>query len=266
MGRDQHNRPRTPSSRLYPAPVVTIFFTVGLILWLLAPDDHLSWNQLLRVDAPTFEGFLTSHLVHLDGVHLIVNCLLILVLGTVLESRWGSSRFVLFYLLCAWGGTTATIVVGQLLEVHGYSCGASSIALGCLLGVGYSFPHDRIWRWLPANKYLVWIAVFVGAALLAEMQIRAGDGGGLGPPYLLPQTIGVPLALVFFAFLPRLDAWNDARRERLVEEQRARVLQIRERVDELLEKISTEGYGSLSPKELSFLRRASKHFSDDPRG
>ena len=74
---------------------------------------------------------------------------------------------------------------------------------------------------------------------------------------------GVPLTLLFLKLLPIYDKWLWRRLQRREEEARSRVREIRERVDQLLEKISNDGYESLSRDELNFLRSASKHFSDD---
>ena len=61
------------------------------------------------------------------------------------------------------------------------------------------------------------------------------------------------------AFDRKMAAWLAARDIR----ERERVREIRHRVDELLDKISSFGYDSLTADERSFLRHSSKHFKSE---
>ncbi len=143
--------------------------------------------------------------------------------------------------------------------MDGYTCGASSVALGCLVSVGVLYPSARLVRWVPPNRFLVWAGIFSVCGVLALIERYSGDP----KLYLLPHAVGVPLALAYLSIVPRYDRWVVRRHQRLEEEQRIRVREIRSRVDRLLEKISAEGYESLSPDELHFLRNASKHYRDE---
>lgn len=256
MAPQQWNPTDRRGQRFYRAPAVTVFFVVSLILGLLSQDNP----QLLRFDDVSLESFLASHLFHQDGLHLISSSLIVLLSGIILESRWGTIRFVVFYFFCAWGGSAFCLLLAGVLEVGaGYTCGASSVALGCLVSVGLLYPEARLVRWLPPSRFLVWVGILAVCGLLAFVEART-DAGDL---YLLPHAVGVPLALAFLTIVPRYDRWLIRRQRRLEEEQRLRVREIRSRVDRLLEKISVEGYESLSPDELHFLRTASKHYRGD---
>jgi len=255
---------QTPVVGVYRAPAVTVFFVVCLVLWLTAPEVGTeSWRDVnVLFDSPTLQSVLVSHLFHPSGLHLVVNLLAVVLIGMILESHWGTLRFLCFYLLCAWGGTLVTLLMSQIFTADGYSCGASSVALGCLVVYGFLFPQTRPARWVPASKYLMWTAIFVGAGCLILLP-SLGPHVDEGNPYYLPQVAGVPLAIGFLWLLPIHQRWLTARAERRAAAERQRVRDIRKRVDQLLEKISTDGYESLSRDELSFLRDASKHFRDD---
>lgn len=259
MAPQRWNR-ESPGQKLYRAPVVTVFFVVSLILSLLGRGEANDW-QRLRFDEVSLEGFLTSHLFHTDGLHLVTNSLIVLLLGMILESRWGTLRFLVFYFFCAWGGSAFCLLLAKVLGVNGFTCGASSVALGCLASVGFLYPDARLVRWVPPNRFLVWVGIFFVCGMLALVEREVVEEAL--PLYLLPQVVGVPLALVFLSTVPRFDRWLIRRQQRLEEEQRLRIREIRSRVDRLLEKISAEGYDSLSPDELHFLRDASKHFRDE---
>ena len=264
MASEPSNQINRRAQKFYRAPAVTVFFVVCLILWLLHRGDGAGgWRQLLRFDLPSLESFLTSHLLHTSGLHLVMNALVVLLLGMILESRWGTLRFLVFYFLCAWGGTAFSLGMAWLFHVDGYTCGASSVALGCLVSIGVLYPEARLVRWMPANRFLVWVGVFVVCAMFPLVKRPPVDGAEIaGDLYLLPQAVGVPLALLFVSLLPRFDGMLVRRQQRLADEERRRLREIRTRVDRLLEKISAEGYESLSPDELHFLRDASKHYRD----
>lgn len=259
-----------PAARLSRAPAAVVICVVSLVLSIQGGTDQGQGALIVVPDAatgalagPTVESFLTSHLFHPNGLGLITNCLLLLLLGGLLEARWGTARFLVFYFLCAWGGTAATIVCASVFQIAGCSFGASSVAMGVLAAAGVTLPAGNV-RWLPPNRLLVWVGIFAGAALLAWVKaptLTGPDGQALDP-FLLPQSFGVPLALVFTWVLPRHDMWRLRRRELQEERRRQQVREIRRRVDHLLEKISAQGYDSLSHDELSFLRSASKHFRD----
>ncbi len=259
MAPQQWNPTDSPGQKLYRAPVVTIFFVLALILWLLNlnPEGTNGWVQRLHFDDVSTESFLTSHLFHESGLHLVTNSLVILLLGMILESRWGTPKFLAFYFSCAWGSSSFCLIMARSLGLeNGYTCGAASVALGCLVSVGFLHPDTRPVRWLPPSRYLVWVGIFVCCGVLVLVERHPLHG----TLYLLPQAIGVPLALAFLSISPWYDRWLVRRRQRFEEEQRLRVREIRSRVDRLLEKISAEGYESLSPDELHFLRDASKHY------
>ena len=252
---------QTPVVGVYRAPAVTVFFVVCLVLWLTAPE--VGSDLVLTFSGPTLlESVLVSHLVHHKGLHLVVNLLAVVLIGMILESRWGTARFLCFYLFCAWGGTAVTWLMARVFEIEGYSCGASSVALGCLVVYGFLFPQTRPASWIPPSKYLVWVTIFVGAGCLVLLPALGPQVDG-ADPYYLPQVSGGLFALAFLWLLPIHQGWLTARRERRAAVERQQVREIRQRVDQLLEKISTDGYESLSHDELSFLRDASKHFRDD---
>jgi len=235
----------------YWAPAVMLFVAVSLVLGLIQGGE----NHKLQLDKPSMASFLSSHLIHLDGRHLLLVVVVMVVAGGVLETRWGTPRFAAFYFLTALGASAVTLLAAYLADEKGaVSCGAGAVCLGSLVAIGYNYPDHRIIRSLPPMKHLVWIGVFLGAAGLALLDSRARESRVL----LLPQVSGVAFALLFVRLDPwcrkLVDRWR-AKRDR---ERREKVATIRHRVDELLAKISSNGRESLTRDEERFLRYASK--------
>jgi membrane associated rhomboid family serine protease len=228
-----------------------LFVAVSLVLWISQAGE----NHRLLLDEPTAVSFFSSHLIHVDGWHLLLVIVVMLVAGGVLETRWGTPRFAAFYFFTALGASGVTLLARSLSHEEGVlSCGAAAVSLGSLVAIGYYYPDHRLIRSLPPMKHLAWIGIFLGCAGLALLDGKAGESRVL----LLPQASGVAFALLFV----RLDPWCRglverwrANRER---ERREKVAAIRHRVDEILGKISSSGRGSLTRDEERFLRQASK--------
>ena len=235
-----------------------LFLVVTLILWILQGRENLVETTVLRAGEPTLRSLFTSHLLHLSGYHLSFSLIIILIAGGVLETRWGTPGFIAFYLLTAWGTSALNLASALCSEklADSVSCGSAGVALGTLAAVGFLYPEHKLIWFSPPAKYLVWVVIFLGAMGLEFLDLSTSAMS----TFLLPQVSGVVFGLGCAALETRvvglLDAWR-SRRER---EARRRAALLRERVDELLDKINAKGYESLSGDEKAFLREASKHY------
>lgn len=237
-----------------------LFIALGFVLWLLSGEGlGLLENQRLRVHGFTLEGFLTSHLLHVNAVHCALTLLLVLITGSILETRWGTPRFVFFYLFVAWGTALVTILTAFAFDERtAPSYGASGVVLGSLATIGLLYPDHKLVRHLPPAKHLAWILIFLGGAGLAYLDRSSPDPEKR--TFLLPQVSGVLFALLFLWLDPWCQRLVDRWKVKRAEERREKVVAIRHRVDELLEKIHSQGYESLTRDEKLFLRQASKHY------
>src|SRR5262249_8970868 len=156
-------------------------------------------------------------LLHINTVHCLLTLLFILITGSILEARWGTPRFVAFYLLVAWGTALATILAALVFEGQGDapSYGASCVVLGSLAAIGLLYPDHKLVRHLPAAKHLAWILIFLGAAGLAYLDRMSPNPAQ--HTFLLPQVSGVPFALLFLWLDPwcqrLVDRWKAKREE-----------------------------------------------------
>jgi membrane associated rhomboid family serine protease len=241
--------------RYWAPPASMLIFAMSLFLSILAAKGISLEGQILRPASPTLESFLTSHLLYTSGYHLAVTLLLLLVLGGVLEARWGTPMYLAFY-LCAALGTAAVTVAAGTLGARGPSCGATGVVLGCLAAVGMLYSDHKLIWFLPPLKYLTWAAILLLAAGLALLDARAAPDRGFN----LPQVSGVAFGLLFAAFEPAWERATQRWKERREKGRKERVVALSLRVDQLLEKISDSGLDSLTPEEKSFLRQASKHY------
>lgn len=70
-------------------------------------------NQRAAVAGGEYYRLLTTAFVHLGWTHLAVNCFTLAYLGTLVEGVFGRARFITLFLLCALGGSVATLWPGR---------------------------------------------------------------------------------------------------------------------------------------------------------
>ncbi|MBN1443778.1 MAG: rhomboid family intramembrane serine protease [Planctomycetes bacterium] len=240
-----------------------------VVLWVfVASRGDLAAQQILDARQPTLSGFFAHQLFHISVWHLLANSLVILVAGAIIESSWGPIRFFVFCAFVALGVAAIDLVAGSAaLSSHPdaesavRSLGASGIALGCLVSLAVGTGARRILPGMTAGA-LLWSLIFLGAGGLALLDLcssRVQDPAWQGLVHL-PQISGVGFALIYLWALPRSEALARRSRKRREARRRESVRDLRYRVDEILEKISTRGYDSLTAAEKRFLRQASKHY------
>jgi membrane associated rhomboid family serine protease len=247
-----------------------LFLALGLIVWLFgAQDPALAQRLRLRPASPAFESLLTHHIFHQSGLHLGLNLLVIIGAGSLLESRWGTLRFLSFYLVIATGAGLVTVLAGRLALAAGafpeeelISSGASAVSLGCLGALAALHPRRLVLRVLAA-RHLLWALMLLGGAGLALQDAAGASVDAPLRPFLLPQISGIGFALLFLRTGPLARGILESWRRRRARWHQERLLRLRQRVDELLDKINSRGYESLSAGEKFFLRQASRHFKGE---
>ena len=251
-------------------PVVIGISAVSSVVWLVliatqgaGPmwESPLGQWMALRTDHFDLRNLLTYHFLHENWLHLLIDMGAIFYAGRLLEVKWGSFRFSLFYLASVVGSGLIVYAVGVVAAPDPtqacVSLGASGAALACL-AASTLVVEDRPVLGFFTERYLVWSGMLLGAALMVLLEYHDRSAFPRTPLLLTPQLAGIALGAVLSMAIVKWDSATIAREER--GRRPERVLDIRRRVDQILEKISRDGMGSLSPEEHSFLRDASKVF------
>ena len=220
--------------------------------------------------------FLTYMFVHAGLLHLLGNMLMLFVFGGPVEHRMGSRAFILYYLYCGVGAAVLALGLSGLTSVPPF-VGAS----GAVLGVGVAFAMF----WPDAEVFVFPLPMPIRARTLVIVLL----GIDIVLSYLTPADGVAHLAHIggaAFGFLFfRLQAMS--RRsphpppravERVVMVQsgsaepeqrhtppatlrprrRAEADPVAAEVDRVLDKISEQGIGSLTPAERRFLDEVAK--------
>lgn len=191
--------------------------------------------------------------------HLFFNMLGLFFFGSRVEDRLGSRRFVTLYFVA--GATGALLSLA--MAFNSSIIGASGAVFGVMLAFARYWPRERIYIWgvLPVEA---WLLVVVTTAL----SLYSGFGGSRGGVADFAHLGGYLGAAVYLWAITR---FSSARRfkdklgrvapsaERAIKQNwrnvnLAGVHEIsREEVNRILDKINTEGMGSLTTAERLFL-------------
>ena len=192
-----------------------------------------------------------------DFMHLLFNMLLLYFFGTMLESILGSKRFLTLFLGAALCGALFHLLGEWILaDPMRPVIGASGAVLGVLVAAAVLRPDTVVFLFFFPVR-LRWLAtgIVVIDAMNLLIELREGHAG------IVAHHVHLGGAL--YGFMAARQGWvNWDPIERWRQRQRAgqqvRRQADQERLDGLLEKIHSEGLGSLSPEEKEFLRQVSR--------
>lgn len=162
---------------MYSMPPVTKNIIIINVLFFLASfvaprygvnlNDWLGLHFILASDFKLFQLF-TYMFMHGGYMHIFFNMLAVWMFGRVMESTWGSRRFLIFYLVCGvgagviqelaqladyyWSGMADYQFVNtgsRLIPMDTYlnlltTVGASGAVYGVLLAFGLTYPEERM--------------------------------------------------------------------------------------------------------------------------
>ena len=217
---------------------------------------------------------LTYMFLHVDFWHLFMNMLMLFFFGPPLESKWGSSEFIRYYLVCGLGG----VALSFLFMSYGI-VGASAAVYGVMLAFAMAWPTAPIYVWgiFPVQaKWLVGFLFLVTFTSAVGSTGGGGTGGGVahfahlggflaGLLYLKTdwrasqaiQNMGKAARARRFANVPgeEREAAASGRHRRSDNAGEKKTL---DAVDRVLDKISAEGISSLTEQERQLLDEVSK--------
>ena len=243
---------------------------VFALTWVVGPEFVFDWFsfQPTKVLFRPWTPF-TYMFLHGDFWHVFMNMLVLFFFGPPLESKWGSSEFIRYYLVCGLGG-----VALSFLFVSYSIIGASAAVYGVMLAFAMTWPNAPIYVWGIFPVQAKWLVAFF--VLITFTSAFGGAGGGVahfahlggfaaGFLYLKTegrasqtiQNMGKAARARRFAIVPREEQEEEASapRRRSDDAGEKRTL---DAVDRVLDKISAEGMASLTEEEKLLLDEVSK--------
>ncbi len=199
--------------------------------------------------------FVSYQFLHdlLDVWHLIINMLVLYFFGPMLERRWGSKKFITFYLICgAVGGILYTLLVAAKILPAGALVGASGAIYGMLAAGAILYPNLKVYVMGIFPLPLMVLAIIFAA--VSFLKFMVGDNAGGQAAHLAGMATGA----VYVLWKP----WQAKTKQRSSHIKwqsklnQERTMQAN--VDKILDKISKHGIGSLSRQEKKILKQASQ--------
>ena len=139
-------------------------------------------------DAPSSLGvldylpFVTNMFLHGGWLHLILNMWTLWLFGRTVEDRFGSARYLLFYLLCGAVASTTHALVNATSEIPALGAsGAIAGVLGCYMRM---FPLSRVVVMIPILffPFFFELPAIVFTGLWFLVQVMQGTADLFGPP------------------------------------------------------------------------------------
>ena len=199
----------------------------------------------------------TYMLLHGGIGHILMNMMGLVFLGPEVERRLGTAHFVTLYVVCGVLGG-----VGYVLMDPGYPCvGASGAVFGVMAAFATLFPYRRMALVLfPFFTLPAWQMVLGIVLIELGYLVQGGAAGGIAhSAHLAGALAGVVYARVVgrFGFTAdfagglrrRLHEWRTPSADRPVD---------RAELDRLLDKVASQGLGSLTESERRRLEQASR--------
>lgn len=233
--------------------------------------------------------FLSFQFIHASVGHVLFNCIGLFFFGPWMERWWGARRFLIFYLVCGAAGAvlyssltyvgalpqevTGTMPDGQTFRYPATLVplmGASAGVYGILVGVAVIAPAMRVSLLFPPvtltmrQLALALLAISVGAIVLKFGGNEGGEAGHLGGAimgFILMKShrwMGLAKRAAGRKGRPASDFSPKIRPRTIVD------LHGQSEVDAILDKISRNGFQSLTEEERDTLHRAAK--SSDENG
>ncbi len=140
-----------------------IINSVVFLLQLFIPEVT-TYLSLYNVNTEFFRPYqlFTYMFAHGGFVHLFFNMLMLAFTAPVLETFWGSNRFLQFYLITGVGAAVFSVLIDLVTGGGaGAMLGASGAIYGVLMGFGMLFPNLEVMLLIPPipvkAKYLVFV-------------------------------------------------------------------------------------------------------------
>ena len=230
----------------------TLFLSFGLV-------PSMVWTQL------KIWQIFTYSFIHGGFFHIFFNMFVLWMFGKDLENQWGTKDFLIYYFVCGMGAgfITALFGINSIIPI----VGASGAIYGLLVAYGFTYPNRLVYLYglfpLKVKHMVLGLGVIAFFASMSASQSNISH---------ITHISGMIIGLIMMYFnlsWSGLKMWYFKFRLKYISQQSTinndKEKQMRQKVDEILDKLNDNGWESITEKEEKYLNQASKKlFGDRP--
>lgn len=262
---DRAWRPRGPMS----LPVVLILinaavFVVQIFAWAVTRVDLAPWfgirADLVVERLHVWQVFTYMFLHDPRSIwHIVFNMYILYAFGTPLEGFAGRRRFLVLYFGGGIVGGLAYCVTQYLAGSRIPAVGASACVMAVVIYYAIHFPNQTILLF-----FLIPIRIKWAALLIIGIDVL-GAIGAYGSVAHSAHLGGALFAWLFARYGQRAERYLQGVERRERQRQARRRDEAEKKLDDILAKITREGFDSLTSRERKFLQEQSKNRRDRHR-
>jgi membrane associated rhomboid family serine protease len=268
-----------------PQTIVVRLILINVVLWLLNGiffndsqwlSEHLAVKSGILAQPWEWYRFLTYGFVHdwSNVSHLAFNMLALFIFGLDVETLYGRREFLRLYLVLLVAGSLVWAVANTLVPASRTAIlfGASGAVVGTVILFCLHYPRRTI-----LLMFVLPVPAWVLGVLMVGYDVMGALGGGGGPVQTAVSVhlTGAALAFLYFHFHWNFGRLFDRSFAWLRQEKRSALhvfkppveddpppehVELKERVDQILEKIYRQGEASLTRQERHILETASREY------
>ncbi|MDX1673585.1 MAG: rhomboid family intramembrane serine protease, partial [Longimicrobiales bacterium] len=146
---------------------------VVIYLAMLAIPSLGAWLAFVPADTLGRPWTIVTYMfVHGGFFHLFFNMLVLYFFGPPLESMWGGTEFLKFYLVAGLGGAVFSYVFAFNTAV----VGASAAIYGVMLAFAMNWPDMQVYIWFLFPVKVKWLVAFLAAVSILSLVGGREDG------------------------------------------------------------------------------------------
>lgn len=266
----QQRQPRFGFGGGYITPAVRyIIFANGIVflLQIIIGKILIGWfglHPVLIYKKFYIWQFITYMFLHGDFLHIFFNMFILWMFGCEVERYWGDKEFLKYYFICGIGAGFFHLIFNRLSPIP--VVGASGAIFGILIAFALLFP-DRLVILFPfpiALKAKYWAIIFAVIELFFGVFSQSGVAH-------LAHLGGMIIGFVYLKFGWKIGMFsqNFFKRKKMewklhrTIKKKQHIVNLRQEVDLILDKINEVGYENLTEKEKRILKEASNSLSNE---
>lgn len=263
-------------------PTVKLLLMINTAIFLIQSIAHSKFfhsnaiENIFALHIPVNLLFLfqviTYSFLHAGFLHILFNMLTLWMFGSQIEEHWGKRNFIVLYLFsCFLGGSISALHHATALP-PGYSIsvvGASGGVYGLLLAYAFLWPNREIIFMIFPMKVKYVVMILMAIIFFSQLDQR----GGWGQIDHFCHLGGAIAGILFFFGRTRYGINFEGRlspsyliqkwKMKKYQEEMYKRQNARDRVDDILDKISKHGMKSLTRKEKQYLKEASNYYEEN---